>query len=287
MIFDNLRQRIAMVPPLLLLTVATSCGDVDDSAARLQNDTPTTKQVVADSDTPTTSNATDVVDTNDVFDPGPLDGKLKKYVANGKVDYAGFKSDPEFASIVSAIETADPDAMASDDERLAFWINAYNVIVIKNVNANPGIAQPLDVDGFFDKVKFTVAGKQLTLNDIENTIIRPTFKEPLIHFGLVCAARSCPPLIATAYTAENVRSQLAANARAYLADAAQNKYVKGTKTLSLSKIFEWYKIDFGNDDAGLIAFAKQYGPEAMVAGLGDGRGVKVKFLEYDWTLNKK
>jgi hypothetical protein len=125
------------------------------------------------------------------------------------------------------------------------------------------------------------------LNDIENTVIRPTFKEPLIHFGLVCAARSCPPLIATAYTGENVRGQLAANARAYLADAAQNKFTKGSKTLSLSKIFEWYKADFGGNDAGLIAFAKQYGPETMVAGLGNGSGVKVTYNEYDWTLNKK
>ena len=220
------------------------------------------------------------------YNPATFDALLKSNVANGKVNYSGFNGSDEFAQFISSIKTTDISTM-STDEQLAFWINAYNGLVITNVNNNPGIKQPLDVKGFFDKKKFTAANKSVTLNDIENNIIRPTFKEPLIHFGLVCAAVSCPPLISTAYTGTNVRSQLAENARAYLANAKQNRWDAKKKTLYLSKIFEWYKVDFGDNDAGLIAFAKEYGPEEMKSGLESTSNVKVKFLEYDWTLNKK
>lgn len=220
------------------------------------------------------------------YDPATFDGLLRANVANGKVDYAAFKASGEFAGFLQSLATTSPDGMSAN-EKLAFWVNAYNALVIRNVNDNPGIKQPLDVAGFFDKKKFTVAGRQVTLNQIENEIIRPTFKEPLIHFGLVCAARSCPPLINKAYTEGNVRSQLAANAEAYLADTKQNRYDAATKTLYLSKIFEWYKEDFGGNEAGMIEFAKKHGPDGMKSALASASGVTVKFNEYDWTLNRK
>lgn len=220
------------------------------------------------------------------YDPAVFDALVHAHVSNGKVDYAEFKSSPEFAGFLQSLAAASPDAMSAN-EKLAFWINAYNALVIRNVNDNPGIRKPLDVPGFFDKKKFAVAGRQLTLNQIENEVIRPTFKEPLIHFGLVCAAISCPPLIPKAYTGSNVRGQLAANAKAYLGDAKQNRFDAATNTLYLSKIFEWYKEDFGGDDAGLIDFAKTYGPDGMKSALASAGDVRVKFNEYDWTLNKK
>ena len=215
-------------------------------------------------------------------DPAVFDALLKANVSNGKVNYNGFKNSSAFAGYLQSIASTSLEGM-STNEKLAFWVNAYNALVIKNVLDNPGIKQPLDVPGFFDKKKFSAAGKSVTLNQIENDIIRPTFREPLIHFGLVCAARSCPPLINKAYTAANVRSLLAANARSYLADTRQNRFADGT--LYLSKIFEWYKADFGGDDAGLRAFAQKYGPASMKDGIGDA--TPVSFNEYDWTLNSK
>lgn len=219
---------------------------------------------------------------NTAADPAIFDALLKTNVSNGKVNYSGFRNSSAFTGYLESIAGTSLDGM-STNEKLAFWVNAYNALVIKNVLDNPGIKQPLDVPGFFDKKKFTAAGRSVTLNQIENDIIRPTFREPLIHFGLVCAARSCPPLINRAYTAANVRSQLAANARAYLADTKQNRFADGT--LYLSKIFEWYKADFGGDEAGLRAFAKQYGPASMKDGIQDA--TPVAFNEYDWTLNGK
>ena len=219
-------------------------------------------------------------------DPMVFDALLGTYVSNGRVDYKGLKGNEQFASFLKSLEDATLEGM-SQDAQLAFWINAYNASVISNVIAHPGIKGPLEVEGFFDKVTFKVAGKEVTLNDIENTIVRPTFKEPLIHFGLVCAAVSCPPLISNAYTEENVRQELANNARNYLSDKQQNHFDAKTGTLHLSKIFEWYKVDFGGDDAGLIAFAKEYGPEEMKNGLEKAKKVTVAFVEYDWKLNSK
>ncbi|MGE3801849.1 MAG: DUF547 domain-containing protein, partial [Candidatus Kapaibacterium sp.] len=218
------------------------------------------------------------------YDPMAFDALLGSYVSNGLVNYKALTNNEEFTDFVGSLKESTPSGMTTDGQ-LAFWVNAYNACVISNVIAHPKIKGPLEVDGFFDKVKFDVAGQQLTLNEIENTIVRPTFKEPLIHFGLVCAARSCPPLIPKAYTEANVREELAANARNYLADKKQNRFDAKSGKLSLSKIFEWYKADFGGDDAGLIAFAKQYGPEEMRAGLEKAKKVTVAFVEYDWTLN--
>ena len=271
--------------------VSTNGSFTSSSVSTASTSSSGTTGTTSDNSSPTTQGrSTATVGPGDdepaAYDPAVFDRLLKANVSNGRVDYGAFKRSDEFARFLESLKTADPSTMATN-EQLAFWINAYNALVIKNVNDNPGIKKPLDVAGFFDKKTFTAAGRTVTLNDIENTIIRPTFKEPLIHFGLVCAALSCPPLIPKAYTSANVREQLAENARSYLADTKQNRWDAKTKTLSLSKIFEWYKVDFGDNDAGLIAFAKQYGPEAMRSGLEGAGSPKVAFVEYDWTLNAK
>lgn len=218
------------------------------------------------------------------YSPEAFDALLGKYVRNGRVNYSGFGSDGAFTRFVSSLEGADPSTM-SKDEALAFWINAYNALVIRNVLDHPGTKNPLDVKGFFDAITFNVAGRTLTLNDIENKVIRPTYQEPLIHFGLVCAAVSCPPLIPTAYTGANVRSTLRANAEKYLADTKQNRFDAATGTLYVSKIFEWYIADFGNSQDGIVEFVRTYGPADMVSKLGAAGNVKVKYNEYDWTIN--
>lgn len=222
----------------------------------------------------------------DSYDPAVWDALLKKYVQNGRVDYAGFRGDARFSPFVASLAAADPAAM-STDEALAFWVNAYNALVIRNVLDHPRITNPLDVPGFFDKITFRVAGRTLTLNDIENSVIRPTYDEPLIHFGLVCAARSCPPLIPSAYTGSNVRTKLAENARAYLADTRQNRFEESSGTLWVSKIFEWYRVDFGDSDAGIIAFVRAHGPEDLRRRIAAADNLTVKYNEYDWTLNGK
>lgn len=217
------------------------------------------------------------------FDHSRFDALLRSAVAHHRVDYGSFRGNASFKAYMKSLATANLNRM-STDARLAFWINAYNACVIQNVLGNPKMRKPTDVRGFFDRKKFKVAGRMLTLNNIENDVIRPGFNEPLIHFGLVCAALNCPPLVAFAYTEANVRSTLAQNARSYLA-SQYNRYDGASKTLSLSKIFEWYASDFGGE-SGTLRFVSSYGTEQMKQGIAGG-GVKLRFLEYDWTINAR
>jgi hypothetical protein len=217
------------------------------------------------------------------FDHSKFNALLASAVANGRVDYPKFKNNANFNAYLSSLETAKVVSLSAD-EQLAFWINAYNALVIKNVLDNPGMRRPIDVAGFFDTRRFKVTGKMLTLNDIE-TSIRKQFKEPLIHFGLVCAARSCPPLQPAAYTAANVRAQLAHNASAYLA-SQYNRYDASNRALALSKIFDWYRDDFGGD-AGVRTFVKKYGTEGMKQGLAANPNARITYLEYDWNINAR
>ncbi len=220
------------------------------------------------------------------YEPTRFGTLLRANVSGGRVNYAGFAKSSEFATHLESLKTADPGSM-STNEALAFWINAYNALVIKNVNDHPGMKKPTNVSGFFDRTKFKIAGESLTLNDIENKVIRPKFNEPLIHFGLVCAARSCPPLIPQLYTSSNVRSLLAKNASDYLGNEAQNSFDPATGTLKVSKIFEWYIADFGGNNEGIIAFVKKHAPDSMSGEIAKAESVNVTFKEYDWTLNSK
>jgi hypothetical protein len=216
------------------------------------------------------------------FDHAKFDALLSSAVSGGRVDYAKFRASSDFTAYLASLENASV-ASLSTDEQLAFWINAYNALVIRNVLDNPGMKRPVDVKGFFDGRKFKVAGRSLTLNDIENTMIRAKFHEPLIHFGLVCAARSCPPLGNRAFAGRTVRAQLARNAAAYLA-SPYNRYDASHNRLELSKIFDWYKGDFGGD-AGIREFVKKYGTPQMKSGVSSSTAVG--FMEYDWTLNAR
>jgi hypothetical protein len=220
--------------------------------------------------------------TAHAFDHGALDRALRATVRNGRVDYAALRTNTDFAAYLAAIARADVSKLSSDD-RLAFWINAYNALVIRSVTDHPGIRRPLDVAGFFDARRHSVAGGSRTLNQIEHDIIRKEFKEPLIHFGLVCAAVSCPPLLSEAYAGRTVRARLSENARRYLA-SSQNGVDRARKTVQLSQIFEWFREDFGGD-RGLQAFVRAYAPKAFVDVLNDGG--RIEFRPYDWSLNGK
>lgn len=216
------------------------------------------------------------------YDHSRLDRVLSASVSNGRVDYERIRRNDDFAAYVAALDRAKPESLPAE-EQLAFWINAYNALVIREVLDNPGIRHPTDVQGFFDRTTFAVAGRKLTLNQIENDMIRTAFHEKLIHFGLVCAARSCPPLLPHAYAGRTLRADLARNAESYLA-SAQNSLDNAKGALLLSKIFDWYKGDFGGD-AGLRAFVKSHGTPAMRAALDRSPNLPILYQEYDWTLN--
>jgi hypothetical protein len=212
----------------------------------------------------------------------PFDALLKKYVsADGKVNYKGFKT--EKAALDSYIETLSgntPQDSWSKNEKLAYWINAYNALTIKLILQNytlpsgASISKITDLDGgkTWDVKRNTLGGKKLSLNDIENTILRP-MGDARIHFAINCAAKSCPPLLNKAFTAENVEALLESRTKQFINSSAN---VLKTDDIKVSKVFDWYGKDFGN----IAVFVAKY------AKIKVNKTAKVSFGEYDWRLNE-
>lgn len=201
------------------------------------------------------------------------------YVKNGRVDYKAVKEDPsklhEVLELAKGISVSKSDAANYQ----AFWINGYNLQVIKGIIDHYPVNSPLDISGFFDKTKREIGGKQVTLNDIENKLLRANFpKEARFHFVLVCAGLGCPPIINTAYLPKSLETQLQAQTELSLNNPNFIK-VKGKKVL-LSQIFEWYNGDFTLDGKSEIDFVNQYRKEKLNADL------KVGYYPYDWALNE-
>ncbi|OED35895.1 hypothetical protein AB832_05930 [Flavobacteriaceae bacterium (ex Bugula neritina AB1)] len=171
------------------------------------------------------------------------DSFFKQHVSNGRVDYKTIKSDP--ALLDQLLDIAAKITVSASDTKTyqAFYINSYNLAVIKGIVNKFPVKSPLDIKGFFDKTKYILGGKETTLNDLENKILRKIFpKEARFHFVLVCAGLGCPPIIAEAYQPASLEKQLQRQATIALNNPNFIK-VKGKK-VQLSQIFEWYKGDF-------------------------------------------
>jgi hypothetical protein len=203
------------------------------------------------------------------------DAFLKEFVNDNKVDYDAIKKKPtELDEIVKII--AKFELTTDENTTKAFLVNAYNILVIKSIVAKFPIKSPMDVGGFFDKTKHTLAGKSYTLNDIENKLIREKYNDARFHFVLVCGANGCPPIIATAYVPKTIENQLTRQTTLALDDPSFLRLSKGK--VSLSQIFEWYKVDFGKN---AIDFINKYRTEKIDAQL------KIGYYSYDWSLNIK
>jgi hypothetical protein len=201
-----------------------------------------------------------------------------EYVKNGKVAYKTIKENP--SSLNELVDLANSISVSKSDKNTyqAFWINGYNLSVIKGIVANYPIKSPLDKAGFFDKTKYDIGGKSITLNDIENKLLRGNFpKEARFHFVLVCAGLGCPPIISNAYLPNTLESQLQKQTEIALNNTSFIK-VKGKK-VQLSQLFEWYKGDFTQGGKSQIDYVNQYRKEKIDS------GAKIGYYPYDWTLN--
>ena len=210
---------------------------------------------------------------------------LQKYVSpEGLVDYEGLKNDKALDNFMKYLAEIDISAF-HDKEKLALYINAYNVFTLQNVINYYPINSPFDVEGFFKEKKFTLAGKSMTLDELEYDLIFP-INNTLVHFGLVCAAVSCPKLITEVYKGDNVYVLLKKNALKFLGDTSRNRLDKENNVLYLSEIFKWFGDAFVNYYGSLQEFAKQLAPQEIADYLKNNE-VEVEFVTYDWTLNKQ
>lgn len=216
------------------------------------------------------------------YDHSALGSIVKKAVKGRFVNYdAVAKQRKKLQGYIAGVAKADVSKL-SKNEKLAFYTNAYNAIVLEQVLVHKRPESVLKVKGFFDGIKHTVAGEQMTLNDVEGKKIRSA-GDPRIHFVVNCASDDCPPLAPFAYTGKNYKAKLEAQTKAYLNRKGATVVDDKAKTVEVVQLFEWYEKDWGGKDK-VKAFIEKYVPAAK--GKLTQQGYTLKYRPYDWDLNK-
>ncbi len=238
------------------------------------------------------------------FDHSNWGRVLEKFVTEtGRVDYAALKADSaDLDRYVTQLAARSPASHPRDfptrNSQLAYWINAYNALVMKGVIEKWPVKSVVKIGllphSFFWRKKFVVGGKKYTLNNIEKDILLKGLAEPRIHFALVCASNSCPPPRREAFTAENTERLLEEGARAFVNDSRHVRIEVGRNRITLSKIFDWYKGDFekyaraqgsaGGENA-LLDFLLIYADEPTRQALDTLDDPKIDHFDYDWGIN--
>jgi len=216
--------------------------------------------------------------TKPPFSHDTWDQLLRKNVSSsGKVNYKAFKANK--AALEAYIKLLQDNPLQnswSRSKKMAYWINAYNAFTVKLIVDNYPLSSITKLDGGkpWDKKWIKLGSKTYSLNNIENDILRPQYKDARIHFAVNCAAKSCPTLLNRAWTASNLESNFEKQAKAFINNASFNKIDE--KNIEVSKIFEWYAVDFGD----LIAYLNKYSSTKIKS------NAKINYMEYNWNLNE-
>ena len=212
----------------------------------------------------------------------PYNRLLGKYVTSGGVKYAEWKSNAgDMQALQAVVDGIAKESISGLDKRqqLAFYINAYNAWILHEALGKYPTASVKDTFfTFFTAKKITVAGQKTSFNALEKETIRSKFSEPRVHFALNCASRSCPPLNREAFTGPKLEEQFEKLAKGYVNSEKGVKYSAESKTVQLSKIFDWYKDDFKTD--GALAFINKRRATPIP------NDAKIGFQDYDWGLNE-
>ena len=237
----------------------------------------------AESDQPAAAPAADPADADRLH--ADYDTLLDRYVRGFDVDYDAWeKSSADVAALhryVQQLTDLDPAGWPHADG-LAYWLNLYNAVTLRLILFNYPLDSIKDLGGFlrtspWGRELVTVAGRDLTLDEIENDIIRPGFEDPRIHFAVNCAAIGCPPLQDFAYRAAELSSQLDHACREALNHERWVRVQEGE--LHVTKIFDWYEEDFTRDGQTVRSFIARYREQPLPPG-------DVEIMDYDWSLNR-
>ncbi len=217
--------------------------------------------------------------------------------AGTRVDYAGLKGSAEWAKLLASVSGSDPALLSSRKEKLAFWINAYNILAIEMVRANHPVDSIRDVGSFlfpvWDREAGRIHGRAYALGEIEHEILRP-LGDPRIHAAIVCASTSCPSLRREPFTAQRLDAQLDDSLRAFLADTRKGVRAEARRgvraeakngRLRVSRIFDWFEEDF-EKKGGVVKYLQPYMTgEAAELLKGRGADIPLVYFDYDWTVN--
>ncbi|MEM7757415.1 MAG: DUF547 domain-containing protein [Cyanobacteria bacterium P01_A01_bin.40] len=271
--------------------------------SNLANSTQSTVQNTIKASTNTADVSETKVAANQAFDYQDFGDVLQTYVNDqGLVDYAGLQANREqldrFNQSLGDV-TAETYASWSEAEQIAFLTNAYNAFTLQSIiDQNPLKDSIRDISGVWNRRKFTLAGEQRTLNNIEHDILRKEFNEPRIHVALVCAAMSCPPLRNEPYFPETLDAQLNDQTIKFAASPHGFSLDTQDKRVYISSIFKWYGQDFepsygtktkfnGNDKQRAVLNYLSPVLKSETQTFLNQEDYKVKYLDYDWSLNKQ
>jgi len=235
--------------------------------------------------------------------------KAKYYTPEGTVDYKAIRVSNEYREykqIAANLRDFSLDLFKDEKEKLAFWINLYNTIVVEGI-IELGIESSVkEVIGFFSKIKYLIAKQKFSPNDIEHGILRGNKRPPYspfrqfgtfnqrrkyalptvdarIHFALVCGSRSCAPI--KFYTSENIYKELELASQSFVNSQGVN-IIPEDKRIQISTIFKWYQADFGGINGVLDFISRYIFDDAKRDFLTKNRDyIKVDYLPYDWSLN--
>jgi hypothetical protein len=215
---------------------------------------------------------------------------LKENVtADGRVRYKDLVKDTKLLDRYLALLSRHPpdERTWTKNEQMAYWINAYNAFTIQLIVSHYPVQSIKEIGSEVQipfvntpwDIKFiTISETKMDLNDIEHGRLRKKFGDPRIHMALVCASKSCPALLNEAYDPVQLDAQLNRQTRAFLADPIRNKISSGNAVLS--RIFEWYAMDFSRNGSSVRDFINNYSDVKI------GSGTRITYLEYDWGLNE-
>ncbi len=234
--------------------------------------------------------------------PEALDGLLARYVVahpDGvtRVRYGAWKAAPaDLAALeawIAAAAQLRPSAMPRN-EAFAFWANLYNALTLKVVLERFPVSSikdirssgvPLDPKGYFGPWRtrlVTVEGRRLSLDDIEHETMRPTFRDPRVHYAVNCASIGCPNLRPRAWRAATLEAELDEAAAAFV-NHPRGVTVLADGRLRVSSIYTWFRDDFGGTEQGVVAHLRQHAAPALATRLSGQ--VRIAEDRYDWTLN--
>jgi hypothetical protein len=218
---------------------------------------------------------------------------LKEVVRDTRVDYAALKANPSDLRMFleHAVAVSEKEFRAWPESRqIAFLVNLYNAQTLQLIIEHYPVASIKKIGtllkGPWDQPVVRLFGQTVTLAHLEHEILRKRYKEPRIHFALVCAAIGCPPLRAEPFSADALDRQLEDQGRQFLRDAAKNRLDRKAGVLYLSPIFDWFKKDFTDKAGSLQAFVAPYFSETDARFLKE-QDVEIRFTHYDWSLNDR
>ena len=207
-----------------------------------------------------------------------------------RVNYAGVSADDKkiLEAYIDSLEAQDITQFTRDAQ-LAYWLNLYNAVTVAVILDNYPVASIREIRsgltdlGPWDEKRVVVNGRELSLYDIENGIVRPLWPDdPRTHYALNCAALGCPNLAQTAYTADNIQQRLGEYAVQYI-NSPRGVLIGDDGSLTVSKIYNWYRSDFGSSDAAIISHLREYAAPDLQKSLEQSD--KINRYEYDWSLN--